>query len=759
MNESTLVSVFKSPIKNIEPCGEVPLLKVYNGIKSVKYKEITEKVRNGSADKIKILPYITPSGTFISREDRGLKKYSGIICIDADHCDIGLKDTIAGDMFLKPAMIFISPSGNGLKIYININNATAENHLQHFRAISKYLFDKYQLESDQSCKDIARACFLCHDPEAFYSTGSIDSEILLSILPVTQVKPNSQDEANFSNNFVDRLSFSDPQMPVEMLPVTSISETPRPAAYIPEIHQRPSDELNRMQIVHSRAISALKSEGWQQSEDDWTRPGKDPKNGISAKFNIDPKDGLYKFTNFSDNGLPFAVKGYTDIGVICLLEYRDDWATCIKELAAEYLSPLTSVKAEAKKPEPPVKIVLLPIDGMPLFIQEYITVCSETYNTPRDYWAGSAIMATALGIGDKIQLVGRYNNVPILWMNNIGDVSTGKTEAMDFTLKPFEYIDSKAVEFFKAEYAKYGQIEAMSAKDRRDSAVDRISEPVCFQYIVKDSTPEALNQVHAVNKRGLMIARDELKGWIDDFGRYSKSGEQSNMLSSYNRVRWVTNRKYGGINSVLDIPKPCIFVYGGMQPDLIPTLAADNRAENGFLARFCNIWPDNTKKPMYNKNKVPDELIRRWEDYILGLTSIPHTDSITLSVEAEELYSDWFFGNGEISDNESSGYLKGVYGKLDIFALRLAVVIYGMHLHNGRLYTKEITRTEMTAALDITEYFRATALKVYHKLFDKRAGTNTKDVIKFLAGLEYSQNKIADMIKVSQPYVNKILNK
>ena len=229
------------------------------------------------------------------------------------------------------------------------------------------------------------------------------------------------------------------------------------------------------------------------------------------------------------------------------------------------------------------------------------------------------------------------------------------------------------------------------------------------------------------------------------------------MLSSFNRVRWVTNRKGGGANSVLEIPNPCILIFGGMQPDLIPTLAADNRAENGFLARMCNVWPDHTDKPQYNKNTVPEDLTRQWADYIIGLTRIPQQDNIKLSIEAENHYQVWYNRNADISNAESSGYLKGVYGKLDIIALRLAIVIYGMNLHSGREYSNQITGEEMNAALSITEYFRQTALKVYHKIFDTHTAANPKDVIKYLAGIGNSQNKIAEVMSVSQPYVNKIL--
>ena len=71
----------------------------------------------------------------------------------------------------------------------------------------------------------------------------------------------------------------------------------------------------------------------------------------------------------------------------------------------------------------------------------------------------------------------------------------------------------------------------------------------------------------------------------------------------------------------------------------------------------------------------------------------------------------------------------------------------------------EISATSMQTAIDLIEYFRATALKVYHKIFKENRSTDIdkKDIIKFLNSNGTSQNEIANVLKVSQPYVNKIL--
>ncbi len=230
-------------------------------------------------------------------------------------------------------------------------------------------------------------------------------------------------------------------------------------------------------------------------------------------------------------------------------------------------------------------------------------------------------------------------------------------------------------------------------------------------------------EAHSTNDRGLMILRDELKGMIDDFGRYNKSGEQSNLISSWSGVAMSYNRKGSG---VMNIEHPCILVCGGMQPELLPALASDSRAENGFLSRFCCVFPDNAMKAGYNSELLPDKYRLSWEDYLSKLVNMTGKTELTLSKEAEEKYAKWFDINAKITNAEPSGYLKGVYGKLDIVSLRLAVIVRGMSMVCDGDYSKEITADDMRAALSITEYFRAAALKVYRKIFCSRSAESQK---------------------------------
>jgi len=67
------------------------------------------------------------------------------------------------DYELDPALIFTSPSGDGLKVIVAVA-IDAGSHSDYFDAISTHLINTHGLQADPSGRDVPRACFLCHDP-------------------------------------------------------------------------------------------------------------------------------------------------------------------------------------------------------------------------------------------------------------------------------------------------------------------------------------------------------------------------------------------------------------------------------------------------------------------------------------------------------------------------------------------------------------------------------------------------------------------
>ncbi|MGY5846622.1 BT4734/BF3469 family protein [Salegentibacter sp. HM20] len=166
-------SIFQAPIRNTIPAKEVTLPEVYRYIKGKALKQLTENYRKLSDPKERRkfkanhFHYVCFSGVFRKRSDDQLLQHSNLLCLDFDHLE-NLPKTrhlLLKDKLIKTCLLFTSPSGDGLKWIVKIDTDCAT-HRDYFNSISNYLKSTYNLTPDPSGKDISRACFLCHDPEA-----------------------------------------------------------------------------------------------------------------------------------------------------------------------------------------------------------------------------------------------------------------------------------------------------------------------------------------------------------------------------------------------------------------------------------------------------------------------------------------------------------------------------------------------------------------------------------------------------------------
>ena len=111
------------------------------------------------------LPAAMPSGSFRFRANHGLTKYSGLLCLDLDDLE-DVPETIerVGDIPWISGW-FLSPSGVGLKVFCSTGEEDPATHYAAFKTAQK-LFLGLGMNVDKSCSDLARLCFVSHDPHA-----------------------------------------------------------------------------------------------------------------------------------------------------------------------------------------------------------------------------------------------------------------------------------------------------------------------------------------------------------------------------------------------------------------------------------------------------------------------------------------------------------------------------------------------------------------------------------------------------------------
>jgi hypothetical protein len=167
-------SYFSAPVSNITPGPDITILDAYKGIKGKRFEYITRELRlikgieHQRKYKAKYFNYVCFSGTFSKRGDQFLKKHSGLLTLDFDHVGdlAALKSDLLNDISFETELMFVSPSGDGLKWVVSINLNKLP-HLAWFETMAYYIRMKYGLEVDKSGKDVSRACFLPWDPEVY----------------------------------------------------------------------------------------------------------------------------------------------------------------------------------------------------------------------------------------------------------------------------------------------------------------------------------------------------------------------------------------------------------------------------------------------------------------------------------------------------------------------------------------------------------------------------------------------------------------
>lgn len=137
-------------------------------IKSGASKELVKKIRaeKRKAERNELkkkLPAVCFSGKFTKRADSYLVEHSGMICLDFDGYTkskdlLEDKENLSKNKFVYS--VFISPSGNGLKVLVKIP-ADSDNHINYFNSLEKYFNSDY---FDKTSKNVSRVCYESYDP-------------------------------------------------------------------------------------------------------------------------------------------------------------------------------------------------------------------------------------------------------------------------------------------------------------------------------------------------------------------------------------------------------------------------------------------------------------------------------------------------------------------------------------------------------------------------------------------------------------------
>jgi VirE N-terminal domain len=194
-------------------CYDQQKIMVYENIehikggKQVNIKEVIQDIRSKS-ERIaiknkKLLPvaYFSVEDFNGNKEDRNVKKHTGLIVIDIDKKDnpdtnfVDLRRRLEYDKYTYAC--FSSPSG-GIKLVVNTNISSKEHHLAYYEGIRKHFLYYYPeiKKIDTSGSNIARACYMPFDSNAYFNPNAyrfcFNTDQIVKILAYIRVKHSSK---------------------------------------------------------------------------------------------------------------------------------------------------------------------------------------------------------------------------------------------------------------------------------------------------------------------------------------------------------------------------------------------------------------------------------------------------------------------------------------------------------------------------------------------------------------------------------------
>ena len=351
--------------------------------------------------------------------------------------------------------------------------------------------------------------------------------------------------------------------------------------------------------------------------------------------------------------------------------------------------PITEL-IERNRPEP------YPLSAFPQGIRDFISesaksICCDPVMIANPLLSG---LASVAGGSHNVEIKPGWVEPVIVWTMTVTDSGNKKSPSFNAALKGLEEIEFGLEEQnisrqrdHSAKLREYESDLAIWKAQRREQIRKPDSAKICDQppiepdrycdkiCVVSDITIEALSWALENNNNGLLLAVDELSGWIQGFDRYGGAGEVAKWLELHSGGRIRVDRAGNGRKFVSD---PRLSIAGGIQPWVLQKVAGQEHTANGLLQRFLVAQPEKLKRRLDTPQVgfAANEFIR---SAYRGLRSMAVNTvglgTLQLSPEAFSLFAEFYAQHADKQD-EAAGAEAGMLAKIEAAAARLAAVLY-----------------------------------------------------------------------------------
>jgi hypothetical protein len=519
-------------------------------------------------------------------------------------------------------------------------------------------------------------------------------------------------------------------------------------------HARHGGDLSPGDDFNQRAAWDDLLEGWTKvrevTEPDgtkkvyWRRPGKSV--GTSATVLGDGK-WLYNFS--SSVALP-TEQALSKFGVYTYLHHERDFSAAAAELAREGYGQRAAGGPRAAAHEV-MDYRPFPVNALPPQFRQFVEDGAAETGCDPSYIALPAFAALGSAIGNtrRLKIRHSWSVPPIIWSVSVGESGNQKTTGYQLALKPIHQRQKQALERYEAEFAQYEkqleqwEREKNSGRRLPPHRQERPTPPIAERILVGDTTVEALAPLLKGNPRGLLIARDELRGWLGSFDRYAGNtkgkSDEAHWLSMYNGGTILVDRKTAK-DGPIHVPCAAVCVTGGIQPGTLRRALGSDHRDSGLAARLLMSYPPRRPKEWTDAAMRPEveQEYAALFSRLYGLQPAIGADNgrqpveLELTPQAKDLYVAYYNAHN-LEAATLTGDLASAWSKLEETAARLALIIEFVSWAGSGRNTPPtcISARSMGMAITLAEWFKHETRRVYAEVLadtgaDRKTGGRDK---------------------------------
>lgn len=300
-----------------------------------------------------------------------------------------------------------------------------------------------------------------------------------------------------------------------------------------------------------------------------------------------------------------------------------------------------------------------PVEALAPRLRDFVVEAADAIGCDPSLVALPALAAAASAIGNtrRILLKPGWSEPSILWTATIGESGTAKSPAYEAALTPLM---------------------------RREEVAHRggTDDPKPPRLMVSDVTIEALAVRLRDAPRGLLLARDELAGWLRSFDAYrsGRGGDAAHWLQLHGGRSLTVDRKSADAPKVF-VPRAAVSITGSVQPATLAKCLGREHFDDGLAARLLVAMPQRRPKRWTSATIAPatDAAYGNALDGLLALEFESTADGgptpvdLPLTDEAKPAWIE-FYNEFAARQHGAVGDEAAALAKLEGAAARLALV-------------------------------------------------------------------------------------